>query len=63
MSKKKTTKKSQEQITTPTPEEIYAGCEKGCKIIRSLNLPDDVLNDVLDDDDALDAILRERGYV
>lgn len=63
MRKKKTVKKRTEQVgesgLTPTPEEIYAGCEKWFKIIDSLNLP----NEVLEDNAAVDAILREKGYV
>ena len=39
--------------------EIIAGLEKWRKIIHSLHLPEEVL----DDEDAIDAILREKGYV
>lgn len=61
MKKKKTIKKSKEQVgeSQMTPKEIYAGCEKWFKIIHSLNLS----REVLKDDDAVEAILREKGYV
>ena len=61
MKKKKTIKKSKEQVgeSQMTPKEIYAGYEKWFKIIHSLNLS----REVLKDDDAVEAILREKGYV
>ena len=59
MSKKKTIKKSKGRIdeSQMTPDEIYAGCEKWFKIIHSLHLPSEVLNDR----NQMEAILKERG--
>lgn len=60
MSKKKSNE-SQKPIgeSQMSASEVIAGWKKWRKIIRSLNLPDEVL----DDDDAVEAILREKGYV
>ena len=61
MSKKTNNKKSKERIdeSQMSASEVVAGWKKWRTIIRSLNLP----IEVVEDDDALDAILREKGYV
>ena len=60
MSKKKSSE-SKERIDEPqmSASEVIAGWEKWYTIIKSLNLP----IEVVEDDAALEAILRERGYV
>ena len=61
MSKRTNNKKSKERIdeSQMSASEVVAGWKKWRTIIRSLNLP----IEVVEDDDALDAILREKGYV
>ncbi len=60
MKKKKTIKKSKEQVgeSQVSASDVIAGWEKWRKIIHSLHLPEKVL----DDDDAFDAAMKEGGY-
>ena len=61
MNKKTSNEKSKERIDESEIDWSGFGdtCNKWYEIIHSLNLPDEVV----EDDDALEAILRERGYV
>ena len=64
MSKKKSkerneSKERRKSLDEATPDEIYDGCDHWFKIIHSLHLP----KEVLEDNAAVDAILRERGSV
>ena len=61
MSKKKTNEKNKERIdeSQMSASEVIAGWKKWYTIIKSLNLP----IEVVEDDKALEAVLRERGYM
>ena len=60
MKKKKPVKKKIERSgeSPMSASEVIAGWEKWRKIIHSLRIPEEVL----DDDDAFDAAMKERGY-